>query len=212
MKKMFAFLLACTLIFSLSAPVFAADQDNMDITDVQSEMEEYLQNANLPIAVENFSVSMRNDVDLNQYSDEEISNLLRTDVEQMKDVLSNTESRLIEKPQTRLANHGGGEYTAEIWAGVPSVGWSTVKQDFKASISGGKVRSITFLGDGYMDGVSWGQYNHIRSWYDIYSNSTKVDINIKGNINYLFNLVNTNYTATFLEELQVNGSVLERQW
>ena len=194
------------LVFSLSATAFAVDQDSIDITDVQSQMEEYLQNVNLPIEVENFSVSLRNDLDLSQYSDKEISDLLQKDVEQIKAVLSSTEKRFIAKPQTRLANHGGGEYTAEVWAGVPSIGWSTVKQDFKASISGGKIQSITFLGDGYMDGVSWGQYNHIRSWYDIYSNNTK------GDINYLFNLVNANYTATFLEELQVSGNILERQW
>lgn len=212
MKKTFTFLLVCMLVFSLSATAFAVDQDSIDITDVQSQMEEYLQNVNLPIEVENFSVSLRNDLDLSQYSDKEISDLLQKDVEQIKAVLSSTEKRFIAKPQTRLANHGGGEYTAEVWAGVPSIGWSTVKQDFKASISGGKIQSITFLGDGYMDGVSWGQYNHIRSWYDIYSNNTKVDINIKGDINYLFNLVNANYTATFLEELQVSGNILERQW
>lgn len=212
MKKTFTFLFVCMLVFSLSATAFAVDQDSIDITDVQSQMEEYLQNVNLPIEVENFSVSLRNDLDLSQYSDKEISDLLQKDVEQIKAVLSSTEKRFIAKPQTRLANHGGGEYTAEVWAGVPSIGWSTVKQDFKASISGGKIQSITFLGDGYMDGVSWGQYNHIRSWYDIYSNNTKVDINIKGDINYLFNLVNANYTATFLEELQVSGNILERQW
>lgn len=212
MKKTFTFLFVCMLVFSLSATAFAVDQDSIDITDVQSQMEEYLQNVNLPIEVENFSVSLRNDLDLSQYSDKEISDLLQKDVEQIKAVLSSTENRFIAKPQTRLANHGGGEYTAEVWAGVPSIGWSTVKQDFKASISGGKIQSITFLGDGYMDGVSWGQYNHIRSWYDIYSNNTKVDINIKGDINYLFNLVNANYTATFLEELQVSGNILERQW
>lgn len=212
MKKTFTFLLVCMLVFSLSATAFAVDQDSIDITDVQSQMEEYLQNVNLPIEVENFSVFLRNDLDLSQYSDKEISDLLQKDVEQIKAVLSSTEKRFIAKPQTRLANHGGGEYTAEVWAGVPSIGWSTVKQDFKASISGGKIQSITFLGDGYMDGVSWGQYNHIRSWYDIYSNNTKVDINIKGDINYLFNLVNANYTATFLEELQVSGNILERQW
>ena len=63
-----------------------------------------------------------------------------------------------------------------------------------------------------MDGVSWGQYNHIRSWYEIYSSSTKVDIKIKGNINYLLNLVNANYEATFLEELEVSGNSLVRQW
>ena len=212
MKKTFTFLFVCMLVFSLSATAFAVDQDSIDITDVQSQMEEYLQNVNLPIEVENFSVSLRNDLDLSQYSDKEISDLLQKDVEQIKAVLSSTEKRFIAKPQTRLANHGCGEYTAEVWAGVPSIGWSTVKQDFKASISGGKIQSITFLGDGYMDGVSWGQYNHIRSWYDIYSNNTKVDINIKGDINYLFNLVNANYTATFLEELQVSGNILERQW
>lgn len=212
MKKIFAFLLTCMLLFSLSAPAFATSQAVEDINDFQNEMEEYLKNNQLPIEVENFSVSLRTDVDLSQYSDGEISNLLQKDMDHLKSILSSSESRLIVKPQPRLTNNGGDQYTAEIWAGVPSVGWSTVKQDFKASVSGGKVRSITFLGYGYMDGVSWGQYNHIRSWYELYSNNTKVDINVKGNINYLFNLVNTNYTATFKEELQVSGSILERQW
>lgn len=212
MKKIFVFLLTCTLLFSLAVPAFATCQDVEYINDIQAEMEEYLQNTQLPIEVENFSVSLRTDVDLSQYSDEEISDLFQKDVDQMKTILSSSEFSLTVKPQPRLANNGGGEYTAEIWAGVPSVGWSTIKQDFKASISGGKVQSITFLGYGYMDGVSWGQYNHIRSWYELYSNNTKIDINVKGNINYLFNLVNTNYTATFLEELEVSGSVLKRQW
>ena len=75
MKKIFTFLLVCMLVFSLSATAFAVDQDSIDITDVQSQMEEYLQNVNLPIEVENFSVSLRNDLDLSQYSDKEISEM-----------------------------------------------------------------------------------------------------------------------------------------
>lgn len=212
MKRFFTFLMICSLIFSLAIPTFAASEDIINLDDVQTEMEKYLQDTELPFEVDDFSVSFRTDVDLSQYSDEEISDLLKEDIVRMKAALSTVECRFTAKPQPRLSNNGGGEYTAEVWAGVPAVGWSTVKQDFKASISGGKIKSIEFLGDGYMDGVSWGQYNHIRSWYELYSNDTKVDINIKGNINYLFNLVNSNYTATFLEELQVSGSVLERQW
>lgn len=211
MKKVISFMLAFALIISLSAPAFAADV-GFDIDDVQAEMEEYLQDVQLPMEVEGFSVSLRNDIDLSQYTDAEIAALLQEDIENMKEVLSNSEIVLKVKPQSRLTNNGNGEYTAEIWAGVPSIGWCTVKQDFRATISSGKVQSITFLGDGYMTGVSWGQYNHIRSWYERYENNTKVDIYIKGNINYLFNLVNANYAATFLEELEVSGSVLVRQW
>ena len=51
MKKTFTFLLVCMLVFSLSATAFAVDQDSIDITDVQSQMEEYLQNVNLPFEV-----------------------------------------------------------------------------------------------------------------------------------------------------------------
>lgn len=211
MKKTIAFVLSLMLILSLSVPALSVDTE-VDIGDVQAEMNEYIHEAQLPMRVEDFSVSMRDDVDLSQYSDAEIEALLEEDVETMKELLTNSEIVVTVKPQMRFADHGDGTYTAEIWAGVPSIGWCTVKQDFKAIISGGRVLSITFLGDGYMTGVSWGQYNHIRSWYDMYENNTKVDIHIKGNINYLLNLVNANYAATFLEELEVSGSVLVRRW
>lgn len=211
MKKFYAFILSFVMALSMSVPALAAAPNTTAIDDIQTEMEKYIQNTPLPFEIENFSVSMRSDIDLSNYSNAEIAELLQKDIQQMKAILSNSDIRLTIKPQPRLSNNGGGEYTAEVWAGVPAIGWCTVKQDFKASISGGKVKSITFLGDGYMDGVSWGQYNHIRSWYEMYSDNTKVDINIKGNINYLLNLVNTNYTATFLEQLQVSGNILENQ-
>lgn len=211
MKKMISFMLAFVMLISLSMTAFAADTC-YGIADVRAEMNNYIKDTQLPAEIENFTVSLRDDIDLSQYTDAEIEALLQEDVNTMKDVLSNSEIMLTVKSQSRLTNNGNSEYTAEVWAGVPSVGWCTVKQDFKAVISGGKLQSISFLGDGYMTGVSWGQYNHIRSWYERYENNTKVDINIKGNINYLFNLVNANYEATFLEELEVSGNVLVRQW
>lgn len=211
MKKTISFVITFVMLISLSVPVFAADI-SYGIADVRAEMESYIQNTSFPVEIENFTVSLRDDVDLSQYTDAEIETLLREDIDKMKEILSNNEISLTVKSQPRLTNNGSGEYTAEVWAGVPSVGWCTVKQDFKATISGGKVQSISFLGDGYMTGVSWGQYNHIRSWYECYENNTKVDIYIKGNINYLFNLVNSNYAATFLEELEVSGNTLVRQW
>lgn len=210
-KKAIAFLSVVFLLSGSSINVFAADKV-VNVEYVQNEMERFIDETQLSMKVDELSVSVRNDVDLNEYTEEEICELLEKDLEQMKEIMSSAYYFLTEKPQTRLADRGNGQYTAEVWAGVPAVGWSTVKQDFSASISSGKVQSITFLGDGYMDGVSWGQYNHINSWYEIYSSSTKVDIYIKGNINYLFNLVNVNLTSTFLEELEVSGNSLVRQW
>lgn len=85
---------------------------------------------------------------------------------------------------------------------IPATG--TFAAESTSDISNGKVKSITtFLGNRYMDGVSWRHYNHIRSWETIYDNGTKVDFRNKGNINYTFNLSDSNYTATFLEELKV---------
>lgn len=62
-----------------------------------------------------------------------------------------------------------------------------------------------------MTGVSWGQYNHNRSWADIYGSGKKVDIYIKGNINYTFNLITSNYSATFKESLKPSGTKLVSQ-
>lgn len=209
-KNLIAWVCVICLVLTFNINVFAINK-KVDIDYVQNEMEEYIKEADLSMEIDDFTVSLRSDIDINQYSEEEIVDLLTEDMEQMKELLSTGYYDLSDNSRARLSNHGS-YYTAEVWAGVPSVGWSTVKQDFKATITSGKIKSISFLGDGYMSGVSWGQYNHIRSWYKIYSNNTKVDINIKGNINYLFNLVNTNYTATFLEELQVSGNTLVRQW
>lgn len=230
MKKIISLFLVLALSFSMIGTAFAATpspttilEDNstvctvqaingdepLDVKSIEVEMEKFISDTQLLMDVKDFSVSLRSDIALDDYTADEISALLEEDLKQMKEVLSSGYYGLIEKPQTRLANLGGGEYTAEVWAGIPAVGWSTVKQDFKASISSGKVKSITFLGDGYMDGVSWGQYNHIRSWWeDVYGDGTRVDILIKGGINYLFNLVNMNYTATFKEQLKVSGNSL----
>lgn len=180
---------------------------------IETEMINFIKDNNLNVKIDNLDISLRNDIDLTQYTVEEKEQLLKEDISNLKELITSTDYSLSEEQlkMPRLS-YSDGRYTAEVWAGVPAVGWSTVKQDFKATISNGKVTSIDFLGDGYMDGVSWGQYNHIDSWETIYSNGTKVDINIKGGINYTFNLINSNYTATFLEELEVDGNKLVRQW
>nr|WP_302227125.1 hypothetical protein [uncultured Marvinbryantia sp.] len=46
----------------------------------------------------------------------------------------------------------------------------------------------------------------------IISQYGKKAIRFLANINYLLNLVNANYEATFLEELEVSGNSLVRQW
>ncbi len=57
-------------------------------------MEEFLRETDLPFEVENFTVSMRSDVALSLFSDEEITDLLKRDIDQMKAVMSSTENRL----------------------------------------------------------------------------------------------------------------------
>lgn len=180
---------------------------------INTEITNFIKSNNLKVEIDDLDISLRNDININQYTVEEKEQLLKEDISNLKDLLVSTDYSLSEQQSNmpRLS-YSGGRYTAEVWAGVPSVGWSTVKQDFKATISNGKVTSISFLGDGYMDGVSWGQYNHIDSWETIYDSGRKVDIRIKGGINYTFNLINSNYTATFLEELEVDGDKLVRQW
>lgn len=179
------------------------------------EVNDFIESNDLNAIIENLNISIREDIDISQYTSKELEILLANDIENMKSQLQSFEYKLTANtPEITpyLINNGGGQYTSEIWAGVPSVGWSTVKQDFKAKVSGGKVSSVSFLGGGYMTGVSWGRYNHIRSWSSIYSGGKYVDIYIKGTINYTFNLINSNATSTFKEELKVSGSSLVRAW
>jgi hypothetical protein len=207
-----------TLVTAQQSPtVVSANVDSSLINYVESELSAFIQNNDLKVSIDDFRVTLRDDIDISKYTIEEKQQLLEKDISNMKEQLLSTDYSLttpINEDQIvpRIADLGNGEYTAEIWSGVPAVGWSTVKQDFKASISNGKVKSITFLGDGYMDGVSWGKFNHIRSWETIYDNGAKVDIYIKGSINYTWNLINSDYTSTFKEELKVDNGKLIRQW
>jgi hypothetical protein len=57
-------------------------------------MEEFLRETDLPFEVENFTVSLRSDVALSLFSDEEITDLLKRDIDQMKAVMSSIENRL----------------------------------------------------------------------------------------------------------------------
>lgn len=139
----------------------------------------FIESSKLDAEISNLNISIREDVNLDQYTKEEVENLLAEDINLMKEKLESFEYKLTEDiPEITpyLTNNGGGQYTAVVWAGVPSVGWSTVKQDFKENISGGKVSSIQFLGGGYTTGLSWGKYNHIRSWSSIYGSGKYVDI------------------------------------
>lgn len=217
-----SFILGSAILMGSMSPMYASTITNYNIEEnfndealasyISTEITNYIKSNNLKVKIDNLDISLRNDIDINQYTVEEKEQLLKEDIANLKELLNSTEYSLSsEHLNTPRLSYSDGRYTAEVWAGVPAVGWSTVKQDFKATISNGKVTSISFLGDGYMDGVSWGQYNHIDSWETIYSSGTKVEINIKGGINYTFNLINSNYTATFLEDLEVSGSKLVSQ-
>lgn len=223
--KAFIFMLSITLLASISifspTNTYAAESkvDSSVLEDIEKEMERFIDSAVTNQEIDNFKVTLRDDIDISQYTEEEIDDLLKKDIELMKQNLLSTEYSLTSLNDNLssgheitpfLVNTGGGTYTAQVWAGIPAIGSSTVNQDFRAVVRSGRVSAVTMLGSGYMTGPSWGQYNHVRSWHTYHNNSTKVRIHIKVTINYTFNLVGNGYSATFMEYLRVNGNSLIR--
>lgn len=57
MKKLISLLLSVVMLLALSCTAFAANTD-YSIDDVQNEMNEYIQDTQLPMEVEGFAVSL----------------------------------------------------------------------------------------------------------------------------------------------------------
>lgn len=205
-----------TVAAEINAPISVSITDNnLDGLNqrIEQEIKDFVIENEIKVTLEDFNFSISKDAIGSLNFDEKIEQ----DIKILKQQLLNVKYNIIKKDNNShiaplLVNVGNNEYIAEVWAGVPAIGWTTVKQDFEASISNNKINSITMLGDGYTEGISWGIYNHNRSWAEIYSNKTKVNIYIKGTINYTLDILDGGYSATFLEELELSGNSLVRQW
>ena len=219
MKKIVLCLLSLMLLFVHSnfKNVYA-DELSMDINSIndymRNDIQSYINSNDLNYSIDNINISVNEEI-LN-YSQTDAQSIINEELNNIKSYISSVSYNLTETTtnnengmvQPYVVYHGNGRYTAEIWAGIPAIGWSTIKQDFSASISNGKINSISMIGAGRMTGISWGTYTHNTSWYTLTGSRLFADIYVKGQINYVRNLVNLSMDATFLESLKVSGSKL----
>lgn len=220
-QMLFVFFGAITL-FNLSNLSVSANGFNNDLSSINNyvfnEINNFIKYNNLNVEIENVNISV--DEEILTLSPEEQNERLNREIENFKTYLNSISYKVVTNEEFSndsyvtpfVINNGGGSYTAEIWAGVPAVGWSTIKQDFRASISGGAITSISMVGSGRMTGISWGRYHHNYSWYSLSNGNRYVDIYVKGQINYVRDLVNASMDATFLESLKVSGSTLVNRY
>lgn len=221
MKKCVQLLFAvfCAVsLFSLSSLSISANSFNNDLSSINNhvynEINNFIHFNNLKVEVENLNISV--DEKILTLTSEEQNARLNGEIENFKTYLNSISYNIIKNEIANngnyitpfVINNGNGSYTAEIWAGIPAIGWSTIKQDFRASISGGKITSISMVGSGRMTGVSWGRYHHNYLWYSLSNGNRYVDIYVKGQINYTRDVLTGSMDATFLESLQVSGSTL----
>lgn len=220
-KKFLPILLSMLIINTNTISTYAQNVNAKDIINfdnkkystedinkiIQNEINQFIINNNLNVKVDNFKVTFKSPENI-----EETEKELNTILENIKlNLLKMDINTSLNENSLRLTDNGT-YYTSSIWAGVPSVGWSYIKQDFSANISNGKINSITMLGDSYQSGLEWGNWTPNRSWSEIGKYKSNVDIYIKGTFTYEIAYVDFEYDATFLDELVVDSNNKLKEW
>ncbi len=105
---------------------------------------------------------------------------------------------------------GTASYVASVWCGIPALGWCYVKQDFKATVTSGKIGTVSMQGSSRLTGVSIASWSHNRSWATKTNSNTRVEIRSKGTLTYGIKGTPLKITtdATFLDFWKASGSKL----
>lgn len=195
-------ILSICLIVATSVTVFADDTNTVfDAEQYAEELNTWAVEQGIGVRFENFCITP---IDSNM-SEEEIEESVRSCVDMMKTVISNTSTQIIYQSDMTRAT---GSYTASVESMIPAIGWGYINQDFKATVSSSKISSVSLLGNSYDTGFTLGSWEPNYSWYDISSNKQYLQIRMKGTINYLWESLNISTDCTFLDTFKASGSTL----
>ncbi|ERL66596.1 hypothetical protein [Schleiferilactobacillus shenzhenensis] len=209
-----------TFAFSASKPVNAATTSQ----EIQEAVKQKLDSVTTP----NLKISGAT-VDLNanyDFSDLTVQQELNSEVSALVEKLETMNSQKVfsdnvnqgtlPQPQKNpvignsastmsFSYNGSNNYTAYVWSGVPGIGWGHINQDFTATVSGGKISSLTKRGSSYPSGITWAQWT--ANYTDVSFNSSKTTVNISmhGTLNYTLKLLGGNLPATFLAQGKVKS-------
>ncbi|MGM1023767.1 MAG: hypothetical protein ACQEXV_25310 [Bacillota bacterium] len=175
-------------------------------TQIASELNTFAKENGLSVSFDNVKYTINTDV---IQSEEQLKQEVKDGIEQIKQELLTLNTK-IESKSSDIRPSGiednGDYYIASVENMIPAIGWGYVNQDFKASVSGGKINSISLEGDSYKTGVTLSGWTHNRSWDNISTNKKYAQIHMKGVVSYIFKGSNIETSATFLATTKVGSN------
>lgn len=103
---------------------------------------------------------------------------------------------------------GTSVYKARVWSGIPAIGHGYVNQEVRATVTGGKITSASNVGPSWMSGASIGSWTPAYTTLTRTKSNTRLKVQIKGQISYIFKGVTLGGRQTFLTGFKVSGSRL----
>lgn len=174
---------------------------------IQNELSLISSQSDIPVSFENINYTINTNVIQNEEQlNQEVENVIKQVKEDFKNLETEVETKPVYTPMGLSYDSDEGTYSVGVANGVPAIGWGYVYQDFKASVSGGKINSITLLSDSYKEGVTLSGWTPIRSYFTISKNKKFAQFNMKGTISYIFKGSNLDYVTTFQGHIKVSGS------
>ncbi|MDQ8440414.1 hypothetical protein Q3F30_09485 [Enterococcus faecium] len=171
-------------------------------------LNKFISENKLKVTIENPTVEINENVIYKGYNEEIIKDKISEDIEQFKENLYEMTLNTGKTDAEKKIINNGSYYTARVWSGVPAIGHGYINQDFRVTISGGRVISTNFLGSSYSSGFLIGTWSHNRSWAETRGGGTLLDIYMRGTLRYGIGDFSYNYPATFLDNCRVSGNRL----
>lgn len=205
-KKMSTIILS-TLCVSSNNMVFAENIYGNIKTEalnyhIKTELERFIKENNIHVKIDDINFKLKEE------NTKDIESKINQDIEYLKESLLKTKMSVSESEMQPYLVNKGSYYTAKVFSGIPSLGVGHIQQDFKATISNGKISKVSLLGNSYQTGILYAKWNPTRSWTTLSKSNKHLAIRMKGVLNYTLNIFEGGYSATFVEDVKVSGSKL----
>lgn len=216
-KNILRNVIALSAALFLFLPNYASantDSSQLDIIEqningnLDNDLNEFSNQNNLNVSFEGAYITI-DETALQHYANiEDIEQDILEDIDDFKDSLLNYNTSIQEKKIQSRISGSGSTWTAGVWAGVPGIGWGSIYQDFRATVSNGVISAPTSIGSSYQSGWTIGNWTPNYTTYTRSNSNRYLDIRMKGTMTYGIDFTNFNYPCTFLETVQGSGSSL----
>lgn len=189
----------------------AALAEPLTLEDAQKEIEQRLpglltaraNELDLPISFENFSFALTSEL-WEQYGGDTDSLLTDFVSEYFGE---GVEPKEVAGPPV-MVPFGTSVYKARVWSGIPALGHGYVNQEVRATVTSGKITSASNVGPSWMSGALIGTWTPAYTTLTRTKANTRLKVQIKGQIYYVWKGVTLGGRQTFLMGFKASGGKL----